>query len=192
MRDIWYGDRRDRVKWGALVHLARTQQLSKIIQVALYRTWKKRGLKVDGSRVPVPKEVWDHFSCLGNIQRLAEATGIEIVIFGQEWQDRQQYVSGIIQDLRQHHNSPKVVFLDPDTGIAPKVPKLEHVTMQDIQRIWEALEPDDWLAVYQHAYRSEDWLEVSKRKFGRACGVEEVRTFQAPGIAKDVAVTMLQ
>jgi hypothetical protein len=71
MRDIWYGDRRDRVKWSALVHLARAQQLSKIIQVAFYRVGKEHRLEVDESYVAVPQEVWDHFS-LGKIQGLAE------------------------------------------------------------------------------------------------------------------------
>jgi hypothetical protein len=125
MQDIWYGDKRDRVKWSALVHLARAQQLSKIIQVAFYRA-------------------------------------------GKEYE------------------------LEPDTGIAPQVATLAHVKFQDIQKIWEALETNDWLAMYQHAFRDQGWLTLRREKFRRACGVEDVRTFQARGIAKDVAVFAAQ
>ena len=37
MRDQWYGDKRDMVKWAALLHLAQRERLSAILQVALYR-----------------------------------------------------------------------------------------------------------------------------------------------------------
>jgi len=37
MKDTWYGDRRDLVKWGTLVHLARSEQIMTVIQVAFLR-----------------------------------------------------------------------------------------------------------------------------------------------------------
>ena len=37
MRDWWYGDKRDIVKWGAILVLARKQSINTVLQVALYR-----------------------------------------------------------------------------------------------------------------------------------------------------------
>ena len=37
MRDIWYADNRDLIKWGALFHLARVFEAVRILQVAYYR-----------------------------------------------------------------------------------------------------------------------------------------------------------
>lgn len=37
MRDIWYSDNRDLVKWGVLAHIARTQFLKTIVQVPYWR-----------------------------------------------------------------------------------------------------------------------------------------------------------
>jgi hypothetical protein len=48
MRTIWFGDRRDLLKWGLLVHLAHEKQLKTIIQVPYLRKddpyfWKRDG-----------------------------------------------------------------------------------------------------------------------------------------------------
>jgi hypothetical protein len=194
MQDIWYGDRRDRVKWGALVHLARTQRLSKIIQVAFYRSLPNPELDTDEGPVPLPKEVWNHFSNLRNIQKLKELTDIEILVLDRTFEPgkRRQYVRDVIQDLRQYKAYPKVVFLDPDTGIEPKVAKPEHVTIKDVKEIWDALEPNDWLALYQHAAFTKEWLKTRRQKFKQACGVELIKTFQGKGIAADIAVFAAQ
>jgi len=138
----------------------------------------------------MPGEVWSHFSNLKNIQMLAESTRIEIVVLDRVFDPRyrRQYIREVTQSLRQHSENPKIVFLDPDTGIEPGTAKAEHVTIKDIKEIWEALKPHDWLAIYQHAYRRKNWLETSRRKFKRACGVENVKTFLGPMIAADIAV----
>ena len=103
MQDIWYGDRRDRVKWGALVHLARTQRLSKIVQVAFYRDLHNPRLQTDEGMVPIPKEVWNHFSNLRNIQKLEELISIEIIVLDRTFKprERRQYIRQVIQDLGQ-------------------------------------------------------------------------------------------
>ena len=141
MQDVWYGDRRDRVKWSALVHLARSQRVSKIVQVAFYRPLPNPKLQTDEGFVPILGEVWSHFSDLKNIQMLAESTRIEIVVLDRVFDPRyrRQYIREMTQSLRQHSDNSKVVFLDPDTGIEPRTAKAEHVTIKDIKEIWEAL-----------------------------------------------------
>jgi hypothetical protein len=41
MQDQWYGDKRDLVKWGTLLELARKYQVTQILQVLYHRsnTW---------------------------------------------------------------------------------------------------------------------------------------------------------
>ena len=134
--------------------------------------------------------MWNHFSNLRNIEKLEESTGIKIVVLNQVFYPRQrrQYIRKVTQILGQHSASPKIVLLDPDTGIEPVRAKAEHVAIEDIKEIWEALNTQDWLAVYQHASRREDWRETGKQKFRQACEVEHVKAFLGGEIAKDVAV----
>ena len=41
MRDLYYGDRRDRVKWGALAHLAeRAAKAEHVLVAELQQFWK--------------------------------------------------------------------------------------------------------------------------------------------------------
>ena len=37
MRDTWYGDRADLVKWGTLIHLAQREKLGRVVQIAFLR-----------------------------------------------------------------------------------------------------------------------------------------------------------
>jgi len=194
MQAMWYGDKRDRVKWGALIYLARTQKISKIVQVAFYRQQPKPELQMDAASIPIPGEVWDHFSSLRNIEMLGESIGIEIIVLDQVFDPakRQVYIGEIIQNLDRHKPGPKLVFLDPDTGIEPGTAKAEHVSREDIRQIWAKLEPHDWLAVYQHASRKKGWLKASQHRFEQACKVKAATVFQGPELAGDVAIFAAQ
>lgn len=64
MRLKWYGDRRDRVKRGGLLHLAEKFGLSTIVQVAYLPRegdWEDRMITVGAERREVANEVWDLF-----------------------------------------------------------------------------------------------------------------------------------
>ena len=77
MRTQWYGDNRDVVKWSALVHLARRERRSTILQVALFRPdGDQTKLRTARGVVPLPAEVCRHFRDLDDIQRLAASSGI--------------------------------------------------------------------------------------------------------------------
>ncbi|MFH0979919.1 MAG: DUF6569 family protein [Planctomycetota bacterium] len=74
MRDQWYGDNRDVVKWAVLVHLAETHQLKKILQVAFYRPSDTVPMLTAGRRrAPISPAVINHFRNLEQIGGLAEA-----------------------------------------------------------------------------------------------------------------------
>jgi hypothetical protein len=171
MQGLWYGDRRDRVKWGALIHLAKMRTTSNIIQVAYYRDEAKRTLETSERLVPLPAGVWEHFSTLRHIERLAEATGVRIVVFDDILNPtrRREYVAAVVLKLKDAQR-PTIVFLDPDTGIEPVKADSVHVTKADLAEIWAALLPNDVLAAYQHADHTSSWQEDRTRKMVEACG----------------------
>lgn len=190
MQGIWYGDRRDRVKWGALVHLADTTAISRIVQVAYFRHGPDPVLQTQEGEVSLPAAVWNHFSDLGHIKRLGEATGKSIVVLRQPFDPvrRREYVTAVVAELKKEVESPMIVFLDPDTGIEPGRAEPEHVTRQDIGEIWAALSPGDILAVYQHADRTTRWRDDRGQKMAAACDNTPVQAIVGSGVASDVAM----
>lgn len=189
MRPIWYGDRRDRVKWGGLIHLSQQNNILDIVQVAYYRESPHPILTCDEGDFPVSEVVCKHFSNLGNIISLGRATNVRIAIIDKPFNpnSRSQYIAAVVEKVREVEN-PKIVFFDPDTGIAPRTAKPEHTTEDDLSQVWAILRKDYIIAVYQHAARSRTWLDGPINKMGRACGNEEVRKITSSCVAGDVAL----
>lgn len=63
---------------------------------------------------------------------------------------RQAYFNGVTDKIKKYID-PAIVFLDPDTGIAPASFGYEHVTHKEIQTVLRAMKPSDVLLLYQHA-----------------------------------------
>jgi hypothetical protein len=193
MQGLWYGDKRDRVKWGALVYLAKEQEISCIVQVAYFRHGPDLKLQINEfgveREVELPQEVWDHFSDLRHIERLGKATNLKIIVLDQEFKQkiRPNYISDIVTDLA-NIKCRKIVFLDPNTGIEPKNRKPEHVAIEDIQTIWKALSVNDLLVIYQHSDRTLNWLPDREKTMCSACGGVDIKTITGKGIASDVAM----
>ena len=62
MRDKWYGDKRDLIKWGVLLRLADHFDAMRILQLAYYRPSEFVGrLEIDGQECDIPGEVIAHF-----------------------------------------------------------------------------------------------------------------------------------
>jgi hypothetical protein len=79
MRDWWYGDKRDVVKWGTILVLARKRAIPVVLQVALYRPDRpKYHLVVDGSSEPLPLEVIQHFRDIDHIRQLATNVNLRV------------------------------------------------------------------------------------------------------------------
>ena len=194
MRDLWYGDRRDVVKWASLVHLARAYGIRRILQVAFYRPDKFEGhhLVVNGRKpVCIADEVWYHFRNLHQIEGLAGACSLEIDVFDREFvAPRERYIEAVCKHISASPRGPMVVFLDPDTGLAPESGSdLKHVTTAELRTIHNALRSDDVIVFYQHARRHSRWLEETQREFRTATGTDEdtALTITCPDVAKDVA-----
>ncbi len=61
MRDKWYADNRDLLKWGALLALAERHAAKHILQVLYYRQTEWAQLELDGEQIPIPAAVIRHF-----------------------------------------------------------------------------------------------------------------------------------
>ncbi len=189
MRDQWYGDNRDIVKWSALVHLARRDGVSAILHVAMYRPDRPpEPLAGVRGEVPPAVEVIRHFRDLDDIQRLASATGFRIEVLKDLFTDRAAYFTRVCELIQARDDRPVLVFLDPDVGLATESPGPEHVSSAEVAAVYEALRPDDMLVCYQHARRQKDWRGRARRAFANAPGLP---SFQVEVLQCDLARDVL-
>ncbi len=186
MKDTWYADQRDLVKWGTLAHLAEHHSLAVIVQVAYLRPGT-RGMLLNGKdEVPISPAVWSFFRDVTAVRSLGDLLHRRVVVIDAPFipQHRRQYRQAVVESVRGVASS-KIVLLDPDTGIAPAKPSGKHVTAEDIAAVWEVLQPGDWIAVYQHQSRSKTWKQDARDRFAAVCG-NDVEQYSAPKIAADV------
>lgn len=199
MRDWWYGDKRDIVKWGTVLVLARKRSIRVVLQVALYRPGRQNyQLIVDGASEPLPVEVIKHFRDIDHIHQLAANVNLTIDIHKDlfQWHAgfhtredfRKAYFKEVSNKIKKYNN-PVIVFLDPDTGIAPENFSYEHITCQEIQTVLRAMKSGDVLLFYQHAQiGNRDWRKSTKATFDQAVGMGvPVDTITCNEIASDVA-----
>jgi hypothetical protein len=187
MRDSWYADKRDLVKWGTLAHIAEREHLPLIVQVPYPRVGSRPRLQNGGKEVPIQPAVWDFFRNLSGVEHLGKGIGRQIVVIPDIFdpQRRQRYNQTVVDRLRAL-STQKVVLLDPDTGLAAGKPAAEHVTPADVQAVWNAINQGDWLVLYQHASRTKTWRTDARRRFTAICCVQECEEFNAPDISADV------
>ena len=188
MRDQWYGDNRDLVKWSALVYLARREAVSAILHVAMYRPGPAPApLATAHGKVDPPAEVFRHFRDLDDIQRLGVATGLAIEVVKEPFTDRIAYFGRVCERVRAPRGGSLLVLLDPDVGLAPEIHGPEHVTSTEVAAVFAALRSGDLLVCYQHARRQKDWRGRARRAFANAPGLPsfEVEVLQSE-VARDV------
>ncbi len=187
MRDAWYADNRDVIKWGTLVHLAKRHHIRTILQVAFFRSQRALELLSDREDVGIPEEVWDHFRDVRQVKRLEERCGLKIEVLDLPFTPRLRanYMDVVVQVISNRRGA-KIVLLDPDTGIERQSAPQKHVKVGEVQQVWRVLRTGDWLVLYQHKSRTPDWLRSAKRKFATACSPARVSTFSSPRIAPDV------
>ena len=174
MRDQWYSDKRDLVKWSVLLLLAEKCNAVRIIQIACYNASKFEEIEIDGKPVSIPAEVISHFRSIGKISGLT--THPKITVFDASFgkPDRDSYFEAAKKLIDLFNQERCIVFLDPDTGLEPKGKADEkHVRNSELQVIWDAL-PKDWMLVfYQHKTNksSQKWIEPKREQFAKAIGV---------------------
>jgi hypothetical protein len=140
---------------------------------------------------------------LKDILRLKSAH-VEIEVFGDPVTGSGTYTQLVLKMIGEPSPKPglpRIIFLDPDTGLEPEKsrPKLEHVRKSDLGKIWRAMLERDVLVFYQHRtdvfQHNNDiaWIEPKRKQFesalGLSCGVAKMARGKA---AKDVAFFFAQ
>ena len=102
----------------------------------------------------------------------------------------------MLERIRLREHVPGIVFLDPDTGLQPRVAGPEHVLESELAEIWHALLPGDVMVFYQHQTnrKGTPWIEPKKAQFERVLGVRQgsAKLARAAGIARDVAFFFIE
>lgn len=188
MRDKWYADNRDLVKWGVLLTLAERHAATHILQVLYYRPTEWAYLEVDGEDVPVPAAVIRHFRCTSAVLAINAPVPIEVV--ADTFENREEYHRVVVDCIRRRSTTPGIVFLDPDTGLASRTPTLDHVLESELSTLWAELKVGDVLVFYQHQTNrnGQPWIPEKKEQFERAIGLPAgtAKLARAEKIAQDV------
>lgn len=189
MRDQWFSDNRDLVKWSVLFHLAAQNQAAYILQVAYFRPSKYGKITIDNKEIEIPAEVLSFFRSISNIQQINSK--IKVAVLDREFEDRIAYEKAAIDFINDYSRSRCLVFLDPDTGLEPANPDLKHVLASEAQCLFQAIKPDDVFVFYQHKTNrnGQPWIEPKKKQLASAIGVPctEIKVAYGPDIANDVA-----
>lgn len=168
--------------------LYKNKNIKKVIQVAYYSkcSWPSIEFNEDKTAVNIPDQVLKHFRDINLITNLDPC----IEVFDQEFDHkaRQEYTNDLCKMLTGIKEK-KIVFLDPDTGLEPRMCKAEHVKRIEVKQIFNSLNPGDFLVFYQHRFWNSKWDEIRLSEFAEACGLSKrkIKTWKANKIANDVS-----
>ncbi len=170
MKDCWYADNRDLIKWGVLLHLANDFEARRVLQLAYYRPSVFGTLDIGGVVKNIPPEVIAHFR---DIQRIGGINSkVRVTVFDPIFDDRAKYLNQIKEFISAFSSERCIVFLDPDTGLEPQNnPGFEHVLDAEANDIWNTMKKDDVFVIYQHRIRIQNWIRYKKTQLATALGV---------------------
>jgi hypothetical protein len=187
MRDKFYADNRDLVKWAILHRLAETFQAHRILQIAYYRPSEFAKILLDGEEHDIPQEILGHFRDLKTVETINSK--IRVKVFAEPFEQRDNYLKSVKSFLSSYEERC-VVFLDPDNGLAPQRPSLKHVLESEAKAFWEEMKSGDVYVFYQHQNNRAGlpWIEPKRRQLERALGLPEhsIKIAKGPQIAHDV------
>lgn len=194
MRNKWYGDKRDVVKWSVLIQLANIKAASRILQIAYFREDDLNHIEMDGNDYDIPTEVMAHFRDIRRIHVLP--SHVKVTIFDKVIADRNDYLDKANEFISSFKEERCIVFLDPDTGLEPTSHNLNHVLDKEAKAYWDMLKHFDVLALYQHqTNRNGDaWEEPKRMQFEDAIGVSHglVKIGRGLHVARDVVLFYAQ
>jgi hypothetical protein len=194
MRDVWYADNRDLIKWGVLFRLAEKFEAARIIQIVYFRPSTFGQIEIDGQQVTIPEEVIAHFR---NVRAVSSIDShVRVSVFDPPFQSRQCYLQSILALLPAYAGERCVVLLDPDTGLEPQTPNLEHVLETEVNAIWSSMKPGDVFVFYQHQTNraGQPWIPQKHAQLALALGVPQtsVKIANGEAIARDVVFYFIQ
>jgi hypothetical protein len=113
MKNKWYGDNRDLIKWSILIHIARKHRLKQILQVPYWQPENEYpSFYFQGERLKIIKEVWQFFRNIRHIIRLGSEVGVSINIVLRQF--RPQHRDAYISEVKTHIDRakrPLILFL---------------------------------------------------------------------------------
>ncbi len=192
MRDCWYADKRDLVKWGVLTVLAKKYEATDVLQIAYCNPSEYSQIEVDGEKYSIPDEVLSHFRDIKKVKNITGPAKVSVFDLPFFKSDRAEYHEAVSRYIQSHSKKRTIVFLDPDTGLEPNgKADYKHVLNEEVRTVWDLL-PENWLIViYQHQTNRSgiQWVEQKRAQFATALGVAEDQVKVAHGlkVANDVA-----
>jgi hypothetical protein len=189
MRDKWYADNRDLLKWATLAHIARSQNMQTIVQVPYWRPEEFRShFDFRGEHLPVSDEVWGFFRNIHHITGLAPQIAVSINVVDAQFNpnQRETYIAEVCSQMERSRR-PLLLFLDPDTGLQPERCRPKHTSVEEVEEFWPCLRPREWLVLYQHARRIAGWDEAVACQLSFLCGQAEVQIARSQDVGHDVA-----
>jgi len=194
MQDRWYADNRDLVKWGVLLRLAEIFKVQRVLQIAFYRPSTFGRLVIDGEAHDLPAEVVAHFRDLRTIGDISPT--VRVTVYDPVFEDRDTYLQSVLALLQAFAQERCIVFLDPDTGLEPQSPGLEHVLEAEARAIWKQMKQGDVFVFYQHQTNraGQPWIDPKRNQLAQALEVqvEDIKVAMAPEIANDVVFFFTQ
>jgi len=194
MKERWFADDRDLVKWSALLHFARRHKLARILQVAYLRDDERPRVTIGDEDVAVDNAVWSFFRDVHRVHELGVATGIRIDVIADRFEPTQRgpYVDSVVATIRAAAADSMLLFLDPDTGLEPGRLGTVHVARDEVRRYWAVLRSGDWLSIYQHARHDTTWHADVPRELSALCGDATTKVARSADIGKDVMLLFVE
>jgi hypothetical protein len=190
MKNCWYADNRDLIKWSVLMHLAIVNSASRILQIAYFQEHTFPKIELDKEEKEIPEEVQAHFRDIRNIESLSSP--VKVNVFSKVITDRKEYLLEAKKFISLYQKDLCAVFLDPDTGLEPTNPTLKHVLNDEANDFWSSLKLGDILVLYQHQTNKngKPWVEPKRVQFEKAIGASRgsVKIGRGPKLAKDVVL----
>jgi hypothetical protein len=150
MRHHFHGDKYDLRKWTLLLRLA-DELKARILYIAML-TNHEPDKDVDA-------RAWSYFRNLNAIKSLDSR--IDYCDENFTHAGRGDYFARMRRRLAESPK-PVIVFLDPDTGIAPRKTTSNHVAINEIRDLWSCLTDNDALVIYQHKDRTQNSFAKKK------------------------------
>ena len=109
-------------------------------------------------------------------------------VFGDLFKNRDSYLGSVKAFLSKFSEERCIVFLDPDIGLEPQHPTLDHVLESEAKTIWEDTKSGDVYVLYQHRFFDRNWVELKRSQLARAIESPEqsIKIAHGPQIARDV------
>jgi len=194
MQNKYFADKRDLVKWSVLYRLAEIYQAQRILQIAYYRRSAFPDVLIDDLHYSIPQKVLAHFRNLQTVESMGAE--IHVTVFMELFHERTGYLESVLSFLAGFQEERCVVFLDPDTGLAPQNPNLNHVLESEAKAIWDVTKSGDVYVFYQHRTNQAGapWIEPKRHQLEEALRLPEqsIKIAQGPQIAHDVVFFYMQ